>query len=684
MKDLKVFKSTGESLFGKIIPPNLLLPIAILGIIIVVVSTFLEYRSRKNDYTQLLEHQATLFVKTLANTAQNALTAAGELEEEINSGMISGLKLIEKLEQSRIISMKELHEMMLIAQFDEIHLYNAEGMLIKKASADSEQFHAIPANILQSALERKFKEMIFMLPDALDVKDDRMAAIIPRKKGGIIAGIVSAERIRAFRRLFGFGQFLKRFQTGESVEYIVLENPETIVAGIFNGYAISFFADDPFLQESLNENIIKTRILNYDERSIFEAVAPFNFADEPLGILRLGFSMREFELLNTRTKRRMYIFGGVLIVLGLIFLNFVLAYRHRQLLRKDLTHLREYTNVILENLASGVISVDNNGNIQVVNKQASLLLKREYEQLFKKHYTTLPEPFQKAVKDGLENEKSIPPVYHWYTSEGETKKFSLRTSLLKNDAGAKTCILLVDDVTEQARLEEQIRRNEKLTAMRNLSSAVAHEVRNPLNSINLIVDLIKKQQQPIRDIEKYNYNLTTIQNEISRISTIVEEFIQFARPPKMKLAPIDFPVFFLEMDTLFRARSEKVGINITYNFASHPKFYGDYEQLKQVFINLIQNAIEAISPPGKITLTGKTIGERYEISVQDSGCGIPESDLGRVFDIYFTTKKHGSGIGLAIVHQIVSNHDGTIEVESAEGSGTYFVLRFPFEVKRET
>jgi two-component system sensor histidine kinase HydH len=227
-------------------------------------------------------------------------------------------------------------------------------------------------------------------------------------------------------------------------------------------------------------------------------------------------------------------------------------------------------------------------------------------------------------------------------------------------------------------LEEQMRRNEKLTAMRKLASAVAHEIRNPLNSINLIVDLIKKKYKPVEDIEQYNVNLMTVQKEISRISTIVDEFIHLARLPERKLAPIDFPKLLSEIDALFHARLENQ-INIVYDMHNNPEYHGDPEQLKQVFINLIQNAIEAISPPGKITVTGRTRAEMYEISIKDTGCGISNNDLEQIFDIYFTTKKQGNGIGLAVVHQIISSHNGTIDVESTEGRGTTFLLRFPLD-----
>jgi len=668
-----------KNYFGRIIPPNFLLPLAISGIVIIAVITFFEYRSRQQDYIKLLENQATLFVRTLANTARDAFTAADELEEESSRRVISGLKLIEQLDQSQSLSSEKLYEVMEIAQLDGIHIYNISGRLIQRASTG--QYGIIPKNILESVINGKFPEIIFSFNDTLNTETERLAAVIPRKKGGVIAGIISAERIQSFRNLFGFGHFLRRFQTGESVEYIVLENPITIVAGIFNGYAISPFAEDSFLEETLIEDNIKTRILNYGHRSIFEAVAPFSFSGDPYGVLRLGLSMREYEVLNARVKQRMIIFGGVFIILGLLFLNFALTYRHRQLLRKDLASLQEYTNIMLENLGSGVISIDKSGIIRVVNKYALIILKREYPELFNKPYSVLPEIFHRPVKESLEqNKETDQPLKHSLLLEGITKWISVKTTLLETNGEPETCILVIDDVTEQILLEEQIRRNEKLTAMRKLASFVAHEIRNPLNSINLITDLIRKKYKPSEDIENYNDYIKTVQNEILRISNIVEEFIRFARPPKIKMANIDFPGFFSELETFFHARMEQKGIQFKIDIQNHPEYSGDNEQFKQIFMNLIENAIDAITPPGEITITGKTMGDKYGILVKDTGAGVPEEDLVHIFDLYFTTKERGSGIGLAVVQQIVAQHKGTIEVKSTANQGTTFRLQFPFQI----
>lgn len=669
-----------ESFLQKILPPNLIIPIAFSGILIVIVTTFFEYKSRKRDYEEILEKQAVLFVRTMGSTSENVYKAAEAFETEITRHLFSQLKLMNVQGQPEKPSVSLPEEGFEFSGFDEIQIYSSEGKRLFNLSKEINIPCIIPANLIKSFLRREQNELIYLISDTLNIRNDRIALIIPGKGDGILAGIVKLASIQSFRSHFGFGYFLKSLRSGEGLEYIVLENPYTIVAGSFEGFTISSFSGDKFLQEVLSENSIKTRTLDYDGKSIYEVAAPFNPGIETSAVLRMGFSLNEYELLNTRADRRLFVLVGVLIIIGIVLINFALTYRHRQLLKEDLDTLKTYTNIILENLASGVITVGKTGKIQVVNKFASEILEKEYKSLFNKSFTELPEPFQKIVEKSLKEKGEINSEKQWLFKNGNSKLLLIKSTTLNLENSEDTCILLIDDITEQAKLEEQVRRNEKLTAMKKLSSAVAHEIRNPLSSIQLIIDYLKKKYKPAQNLDIYNKFMETLGNEISRISTIVEEFLKFARPPKMNLSPLNFTDFFKDIGILFQAKLEQSDIEIALDLQSHPEINGDYEKLKQVFINLLENAIESIVPPGKISITGKISDDYYEISIRDTGKGIPENEIKRIFDLYYTTKKKGSGIGLAVAEQIISQHKGTIDVQSRVGEGTIFTIKFPLNL----
>lgn len=668
--------------FSRIYPPRLLLPFAIAGILIILISTFLEYRSRRDDYSRLLENQAFLFLETIVNASHNTLEAANVIEDEINQRILSNLQLFAQLKSSPTPSDAELFEFIEYSHFQALQIYDGQGQLLKHVPVDDAPRIAVPGDLVTAVADQEFHELFIDLEDPSNAQKQHLAALVRGPDGIVLAGIVSAEQIGSFRRLYGFGRFLQGFQKEEGVEYIVLQNDETIIAGLFEGYSISSFSTDPFLSNAFTSENIQSRInlTAMPGQSIFEAIAPFHISGEPVGVLRLGLSMQLYDQLNDRVKKRMVIFGIVLLVLIFILMNFALTYRHRQLLQNDLNRLRDYTNVILDNLGTGVITVDKDRTIQVVNKRGGILLHRDFSQLYNASYTALPQPLQEAVDKGLDGGTEMHhPLHFSYQVDQQVREFALRTSLTDFQQESAQCILMLDDITEQTRLEAQVRQQDKLTLMGKLASTVAHEIRNPLNSIHLIVQLLKKKFAPAENVEQYDQYATSVESEISRINDIVNNFIEYARPPTLKPESIDFPQFFSDIQTLFQARMDEAGHTLFIQGKPHDILHADRAQLRQVFVNLIENAIQAMDIPGTLTIRGMPVHNSYEISVTDTGSGIPAEDIDKIFELYFTRKQQGTGVGLAVVHQIITRHKGTIQVRSDAGKGTTFLIRLPIE-----
>ena len=224
--------------------------------------------------------------------------------------------------------------------------------------------------------------------------------------------------------------------------------------------------------------------------------------------------------------------------------------------------------------------------------------------------------------------------------------------------------------------EAQLIRSEKLAALGQLAAGIAHEIRNPLTSINILIHSLT-ENFPTKDSRWED--LKVIEEEILRINEIVDQFLRFAKPAPPLLDKTDLIPIFEETLQLLRPQIEKGKIAVQKEFEPLPLITVDREQIKQVILNLLMNAIQAMPGGGQLSMSGRFSRDGYwvELTVQDSGVGIPPEDLDKLFDPFFSTKEGGIGLGLSIAHRIIDQHHGKIEVESNPGKGTLFTISLP-------
>jgi len=230
--------------------------------------------------------------------------------------------------------------------------------------------------------------------------------------------------------------------------------------------------------------------------------------------------------------------------------------------------------------------------------------------------------------------------------------------------------------SDLSKTEAQLIRSEKLAALGQLAAGIAHEIRNPLTSINILIHSLT-ENLPTEDSRWED--LKVIEEEILRINEIVDQFLRFAKPAPPLLVKAEVVSIVEETLQLLRPQIEKQRILVQKEFQSLPPILMDREQMKQVILNLLLNGVQAMPKGGHLSLKGHIPeGDHWiKLSIQDSGIGIPPEDIGRLFDPFFSTKEGGVGLGLSIVHRIIDQHRGKIEVESALGKGTLFTVWLP-------
>ena len=230
--------------------------------------------------------------------------------------------------------------------------------------------------------------------------------------------------------------------------------------------------------------------------------------------------------------------------------------------------------------------------------------------------------------------------------------------------------------------EAQLIRSEKLAALGQLSAGIAHEIRNPLTSINILIHSLTANL-PTEDSRWED--LKVIEEEILRINEIVDQFLRFARPASPLFEKTNLVPIFEEILQLLRPQIEQGKIAVKKEFGPLPLITVDKEQIKQVILNLLMNAIQAMPGGGELNLGGRFSqdGRWVELTILDSGIGIPQGDLEKLFDPFFSTKDGGIGLGLSIAHRIIDQHHGKIEVESTPGKGTLFTISLPVSTEEQ-
>lgn len=237
---------------------------------------------------------------------------------------------------------------------------------------------------------------------------------------------------------------------------------------------------------------------------------------------------------------------------------------------------------------------------------------------------------------------------------------------------------MVERLRANRELEERLRRAEHLSTVGQLASGIAHEIRNPLNMINLSIDHMKEKFSPDDPIKREEFFelISKIKDEIHRLNRLTGNFLDYGKPLKLNRIETDLKVLIDDAVSLVEKMAEEQRVNIKRDYAEGlPKINIDREQVKECFMNILLNSFQAMPEGGEIDISVQTLNSRFiEVSISDTGIGIPEENMDKIFEPYFTTKRLGIGLGLSLTKRIVEEHSGRIEVKSGKGRTTVKVL----------
>ncbi|NOZ84134.1 MAG: hypothetical protein GXP60_04915 [Epsilonproteobacteria bacterium] len=333
---------------------------------------------------------------------------------------------------------------------------------------------------------------------------------------------------------------------------------------------------------------------------------------------------------------------------------------------------KEKLHALISSIRAGICIFDNSKKMIWCNKVMNEWLSEERRRNFTLDFFKDGRDVSKKIYDTSSGNKHVQEVLYLDFGDKEGYFQISATPLYLPDEQAT--LLLIQDITDLKKAEEQLMHSEKLAALSRLSAGVAHEIGNPLTSISSYVQILKNMDN--NDFTKDA--LETIYKHIQRIATIVLRMSGFSKNKTEKMKSLGVKKLIQSTIDITRYDRRTKKIDIQLNMPDNlPEIYIDEDQLTQVFMNLILNAADAMPEGGSLIITGQSNDKEVSISFKDTGPGIAKNHLEKIFEPFFTTKDKGTGLGLAVSYTIVKNYGGRIDVESLSDKGANFIVRLP-------
>jgi two-component system nitrogen regulation sensor histidine kinase NtrY len=348
----------------------------------------------------------------------------------------------------------------------------------------------------------------------------------------------------------------------------------------------------------------------------------------------------------------------------------------------ELERRRRYMEIILKNVAAGVVSIDKKGWVTTINKSAENLLRiKAGESLYKTYDKVFSaermEVVRQLIKEMITIGRGAFEHQIKLSFPDSVIELLVSSTILKDEAGKYLGLVLVfEDLTH-------LQKAQRAAAWREVARRIAHEIKNPLTPIQLSAQRLRKRYKNrfVSDGKVFDECTKTIINQTKEIKNLVNEFSNFARMPATNLLPNDLSKVIRESISLFKELPK----NISFEFTERDKIpicNLDKDQMKRAIVNILDNAVDAIENEGKIIIETSydKIFQIARIEIADTGCGIPQEEKLKLFEPYFSTKKSGTGLGLSIVSTIIADHSGYIRARDNYPKGTRFIVELPVKM----
>ncbi|MEO0510164.1 MAG: ATP-binding protein [Verrucomicrobiota bacterium] len=358
------------------------------------------------------------------------------------------------------------------------------------------------------------------------------------------------------------------------------------------------------------------------------------------------------------------------------------------ILVQRLARERKMQETVFNTIQDGILVIDSDGVVQYANDAALFLIGLKANDIGVTRLWKMVPDLAKSIDPDATLGKKSAPVLSRELELNYPERRIVRLYMVPIDAqvghdGSGGYVIVISDLTEEkVSMEEQLE-NERTSSIVRLAAGVAHELGNPLNSLTIHLQLIERKLKKLaleREGASLAESLEVCQGEVQRLDGIITHFLEAVRPQKPELNELQLVELLEEVLRVQEAElsDRRLEVDVEVKVSDEfPAVLGDRGQIKQVFFNLIKNAMEAMQAGGKLSIMAHKDDDFVYLQFADTGSGISEEELSKVFQAYYTTKKAGHGLGMMIVQRIMREHGGHITIESRESVGTAITLQFP-------
>ncbi len=477
----------------------------------------------------------------------------------------------------------------------------------------------------------------------------------------------------------GVGTLIQEIGRRADITYIMLQSPDGIVFSSRPLPPILRLAADSFLVNALDDTTAATREIVFEGKPVMEVVRPFLSTDLPSGMLRVGISLAGVDIARRRLVFQLGLSALLFFLLTAVALAFVVVRRSYSDLDRSYHRVETLTRRILDSMDQAVIATDRDGRVTLSNRAAETIF----------GHGRVESKTSAPGEDSIPEILGLPPVSkggdpihegeHILESDGKARYLVYSTTPVTSKSGQpEGAVAVVRDETHAREMAEEMQRSKRLSEMGDLAAGVAHEIRNPLNAIAMAAQRLRLE---LTDPEAAALAGTVLE-ETQRLNAIVEDFLSLARSSSRPKSRLDLSQLVVSVMSMARFSADRGNIRLESDVREGIMLFASADELRKAIWNLFSNAIAATPSGGTILVRLDSVDSRVRLVMQDDGTGISKADLARIFQPYFTTKDHGTGIGLTITHRIITEHGGTIKVESPapeSDKGTRVTIDLPSE-----